>query len=95
MHKAENGHGIHVVLSFKSLSVNYHCYTKKVSELCSSTCRWRALIADLFHSDDSLWEEIYGKPWFQYSGGDYGKHYNQLAEKSFIKGLYIYKETEE
>lgn len=83
MHEVENGHGIHMVLSFKSLSVNYHHYTNEVSQPCSSTCSWRALIADVVPFDDSLWEEIRGNPWFQYSGEDYGHRYNQLAERSF------------
>lgn len=50
--------------------------TNEVSQPCSSTCSWRALIADLVHPDDCLWEEIRRKPWFQYGGEDYGNHYN-------------------
>lgn len=61
-----------MVLPFKLLSVNYHHCTNEVSHSCSSTLSWRALIANIVHSDDSLWEEICGKPWFQYSGEDYG-----------------------
>ena len=83
MHKSENGNGIHMVLSFKSLSLNYRHCTNEVSQPCSSTCSWRALIADVVHSDDSLWEEIHGKLQFQHGGADYQNHYNQLAEKLF------------
>lgn len=83
MRKAENGHGIHPVLSLKSLCVNYHVHTKEVSQTSSSTCSWRAQIAGVALLDNSLWEEMCGKPWFQYSGEDCGSHYSQLAERSF------------
>lgn len=83
MHNAENGHGIHMVLSFQSSNVTYCHYTNEVSKPCSCTCSWRALIAEVVHSDDSLWEVVRGKPWFQNGGEHYENHYNQLAERSF------------
>lgn len=81
MPKAENGHGVHPVLSLKSLYVNYCVHTNEVSQTRSSTCSWRALIAGVDLLDNSLWEEMCGKPWFQYIGKDCGSHYNQLAER--------------
>lgn len=83
MHKAENGHGVHLVLSWKSLCVNYRVHTNEVSQTGSSACSWRALIAGVALSDNSLLEEMCRKPWFQYSGEDYGSHYNQSTERSF------------
>lgn len=83
MHKAENGHGVHLVLSLKSLCATYHVRINEVGQTRSSMCSWRALIAGVVLLDNSLWGEMCGKPWFQYSGEDYGNHYIPLAERSF------------
>ncbi|XP_051633397.1 uncharacterized protein LOC127466549 isoform X2 [Manacus candei] len=59
-------------------------HAQEASGQCGEKCRkssCRPLIAGVVLLDDSLWEEISGKPRFQYSGEDYGSHCNQLAER--------------